>query len=473
MRRAGAARRHNRGVGVWVEVGAVLTHAGGLRPSLARVPLTPPLLYPPSTPLPPFSRSGKTFTMVGSPSAPGVTPRAVERLFALLAAETARTGGTFRVEATLVELYLDALEDLAHRAEHPRGRPEDAPKLEIKRDERGCVRVGVGRGARAHVCVWGSGERERACVRPRRSHRSACPLAPPPTHPPTRPAPPPRPPPPSRAPLRLVTVKGATVRECPTPADALAAFAAGNAARRTGSTRMNAESSRSHLLFSLQLTVTNPATRRTSHGKLTLIDLAGSERVAKTGATEERLREAAAINRSLSALGNVISALSAGDGGWVPYRDHKLTMLLADSLGGNAKTLMFVNVSPAAFNAEETGTSLAYAARVKLITNSAERASESAEVARLRAQVAALRAGRALAGGGEAGGWAGSNGEEGDGAGSGAAGGGGGGRAQAAAPAAEGESSSAGAGEGAGWVGDGGEEGGAAADSQPLAEDGY
>jgi len=150
-----------------------------------------------------------------------------------------------------------------------------------------------------------------------------------------------------------VTIKGATLPACATEADAMALFAADNAARHTGATKMNAESSRSHLLFALQLTVVSRASKKTTFGKLSLIDLAGSERVGKTGATEERLKEAQAINKSLSALGNVISALSSG-AAWVPYRDHKLTQLLQDSLGGNAKTLMFVNVSPSGYNLDET-----------------------------------------------------------------------------------------------------------------------
>ncbi|RYG56604.1 hypothetical protein EON66_02480 [archaeon] len=84
------------------------------------------------------------------------------------------------------------------------------------------------------------------------------------------------------------------------------------------------------------------------------------------------LKEAQSINKSLSALGNVISALST-NAAFVPYRDNKLTQLMSDSLGGNAKTLMFVNLSPADYNAEETLSSLVYASRVKLITNNAEK----------------------------------------------------------------------------------------------------
>ena len=83
--------------------------------------------------------------------------------------------------------------------------------------------------------------------------------------------------------------------------------------------------------------------------------------MSKTGATNERLKEANAINKSLSALGNVISILGEGKGGFIPYRDNKLTMLMKDSLGGNAKTLMFVNISPAEGNVDESNTSLQYA----------------------------------------------------------------------------------------------------------------
>lgn len=83
-------------------------------------------------------------------------------------------------------------------------------------------------------------------------------------------------------------------------------------------------------------------------------------------------REAQNINKSLSALGDVIAALSEGEK-FIPYRNNKLTQLMQDSLGGNAKTLMFVNFSPADYNCDETVTSLNYAARVKKITNNAAR----------------------------------------------------------------------------------------------------
>ena len=104
-------------------------------------------------------------------------------------------------------------------------------------------------------------------------------------------------------------------------------------------------------------------------GKLNLVDLAGSERQSKTGATGERLREAAKINLSLSALGNVISALVDGRSRHVPYRDSKLTRLLQDSLGGNTCTLMVACLSPADDSYEESLSTLRYAHRAKSIQN--------------------------------------------------------------------------------------------------------
>lgn len=104
-------------------------------------------------------------------------------------------------------------------------------------------------------------------------------------------------------------------------------------------------------------------------GKLNLVDLAGSERQSKTGATGDRLREATKINLSLSALGNVISALVDGRSKHVPYRDSKLTRLLQDSLGGNTRTLMVACLSPADNNYEETLSTLRYANRAKSIQN--------------------------------------------------------------------------------------------------------
>jgi len=102
---------------------------------------------------------------------------------------------------------------------------------------------------------------------------------------------------------------------------------------------------------------------------LNLVDLAGSERQSKTGASGDRLKEGCKINMSLSALGNVISALVEARGKHIPYRDSKLTRLLQDSLGGNTKTLMVAAISPADYNYEETLSTLRYANRAKNIKN--------------------------------------------------------------------------------------------------------
>jgi hypothetical protein len=131
---------------------------------------------------------------------------------------------------------------------------------------------------------------------------------------------------------------------------------------------MNAESSRSHLVCSLVVNIFSTNSGKKTTGKLTLVDLAGSERVDKSGATGDAFKEAQSINKSLSALGDVIAALTS-DSTHIPYRNHTLTMLMSDSIGGNAKTLMFVNTSPADYNSSETASSLAFGNRCKDITN--------------------------------------------------------------------------------------------------------
>ena len=134
----------------------------------------------------------------------------------------------------------------------------------------------------------------------------------------------------------------------------------------------NAGSSRSHSIFSIVVECCSTDDNQNEHirvGKLNLVDLAGSERQSKTGATGERLREATKINLSLSALGNVISALVDGKSNHIPYRDSKLTRILQDSLGGNTKTVMCANAGPADYNYDESLSTLRYANRAKNIKN--------------------------------------------------------------------------------------------------------
>ncbi|XP_078498705.1 kinesin-like protein KIF17 isoform X3 [Lissotriton helveticus] len=142
--------------------------------------------------------------------------------------------------------------------------------------------------------------------------------------------------------------------------------------RSVGYTLMNKDSSRSHSIFTIHIeicSVDDKGKDSLRAGKLNLVDLAGSERQSKTGATGERLKEATKINLSLSALGNVISALVDGKCKHIPYRDSKLTRLLQDSLGGNTKTLMVACLSPADNNYDETLSTLRYANRAKNIKN--------------------------------------------------------------------------------------------------------
>ncbi|CAE7857032.1 unnamed protein product [Symbiodinium microadriaticum] len=177
---------------------------------------------------------------------------------------------------------------------------------------------------------------------------------------------------------------------------------AGKYNRAVAETNLNEHSSRSHLIFMLTIEQKNlhdrsvkAAYERSSDaelrgfrmvdqfrgvgaqkrqmnkhvGKLHLVDLAGSEKVAKTGASGERLDEAKNINRSLSALGNVINALTDRKSNHVPYRDSKLSRVLQESLGGNAKTSLIITCSPSYFNEQETVSTLRFGQRAKMIKN--------------------------------------------------------------------------------------------------------
>lgn len=177
--------------------------------------------------------SGKTFTMTGTESMPGLSPRAIHHLFAL--ADEGKGNNVVTFQAFMLELYNDNLIDLFHLVDSGMGHDKDAPKLEIKKNEKG-----------------------------------------------------------------MVFVQNITMKACTTPQQTLKLFEMANKKRQVGSTKMNAESSRSHSVFSILVENYNKTTKATSVGKLSLVDLAGSERAGKTGATAERLKEAQAINKSLS-----------------------------------------------------------------------------------------------------------------------------------------------------------------------------
>ncbi|KAL6530939.1 Kinesin-like protein KIN-14E [Orobanche hederae] len=261
------------------------------------------------------SGSGKTFTVYGSESNPGLTPRAISELFRIIKCDSKKISFTLKVY--MVELYQDILIDLLRPSKHA-----NHLKLDIKKDPNG-----------------------------------------------------------------MVVVENVTMLSILSYDELRGVIEKGSEQRHTTGTLMNEQSSRSHLILSIVIESTNLQTQSVARGKLSFVDLAGSERVKKSGSSGSQLKEAQSINKSLSALGDVIGALSSGNQ-HIPYRNHKLTMLMSDSLGGNAKTLMFVNISPVESNLDETYNSLTYASRVRSIVNDPSKNVSSKEVARLKKMVA-------------------------------------------------------------------------------------
>ncbi|KAF4519419.1 hypothetical protein B566_EDAN008646 [Ephemera danica] len=148
----------------------------------------------------------------------------------------------------------------------------------------------------------------------------------------------------------------------------------GSQKRQTAATLMNAHSSRSHTIFTVTVHIresTDDGEELLRTGKINLVDLAGSENIGRSGAKQQRAREAGNINQSLLTLGRVITALVERTP-HVPYRESKLTRLLQDSLGGRTKTSIIATVSPVLANLEETLSTLDYAHRAKSITNRPE-----------------------------------------------------------------------------------------------------
>ena len=148
--------------------------------------------------------------------------------------------------------------------------------------------------------------------------------------------------------------------------DVYAAMREGEANRSTGATAMNARSSRSHSVVIVRVEAVSRETNVKTRGALFLVDLAGSERVARSEASGDRLLEARHINKSLSALGDVVSALQHRQS-HVPYRNSKLTTLLRGALGPNGKALLFAHVSPCAASADESVSTLAFAERAAAV----------------------------------------------------------------------------------------------------------
>ncbi|ESQ43722.1 hypothetical protein EUTSA_v10005951mg [Eutrema salsugineum] len=175
-----------------------------------------------------------------------------------------------------------------------------------------------------------------------------------------------------------IQLSGVTEVPVSDSAEALQHLCSGLANRAVGETQMNMSSSRSHCAYLFTIQQDSVKDKRVKTGKLILVDLAGSEKADKTGAEGRVLEEAKTINKSLSALGNVINALTSGSSNkanHVPYRDSKLTRILQDALGGNSRMALLCCCSPSTSNASETLSTLRFGMRAKHIKAS-PRASE-------------------------------------------------------------------------------------------------
>lgn len=199
--------------------------------------------------------------------------------------------------------------------------------------------------------------------------------------------------------LKPISIRGAE--------ELLLLLAEGNRNRTQHPTDANKESSRSHAVFQVYIEMINKLDSQVQRVKLSMIDLAGSERASATGCKGVRFKEGANINKSLLALGNCINNLADGTK-YVPYRDSKLTRLLKDSLGGNCHTVMIANIGPSSFTYEDTYNTLRYANRAKKIKSYAKKnvscethiagyikivEQQRKEIATLKARLAALENG--------------------------------------------------------------------------------
>ncbi|NXT19308.1 KIF27 protein, partial [Syrrhaptes paradoxus] len=261
--------------------------------------------------------SGKTYTIGGGHIAPvavdekGIIPRAIQELFQHI---SENRNIDFHVKVSYIEVYKEELRDLLELE-------SSVKELHIREDEKG------------NTVIVGAKEFQVECAD-----------------------------------------------------EVISLLESGNAARHTGTTQMNEHSSRSHAIFTITICQKQSAESQKNTdaaqdsswksvqmiaSKFHFVDLAGSERVTKTGNSGERFKESIQINRGLLALGNVISAL--GDpkrkSVHVPYRDAKITRILKDSLGGNAKTVMITCISPSSSDFDESLNSLRYANRAKNIRN--------------------------------------------------------------------------------------------------------
>ncbi|KAJ7946851.1 Kinesin-like protein [Quillaja saponaria] len=250
--------------------------------------------------------SGKTYTMMGRPDAPdlkGLIPRSLEQIFQISQSLMSQ-GWQYKMQVSVLEIYNETIRDLLST--------NRSSSADMTRSENGAT------GKQYTIKHDANGN----------THVSD-----------------------------LTIVDVCSIKEI----SSLLQQAAHS--RSVSKTQMNEQSSRSHFVFTLRISGVNENTEQQVQGVLNLIDLAGSERLSRSGATGERLKETQAINKSLSCLSDVIFALAKKED-HVPFRNSKLTYLLQPCLGGDSKTLMFVNVSPDSSSVGESLCSLRFAARV-------------------------------------------------------------------------------------------------------------
>ncbi|ETO31642.1 hypothetical protein RFI_05478 [Reticulomyxa filosa] len=246
--------------------------------------------------------SGKTYTMNGPPENPGVNLRALKNLFKL--AQDRKPMFEYEIKVSIFEIYNEEVRDLLSGIEKGKKKKKD----------------------------------EKPAKKEKLQHKIL------------------------HLPDGSVEVTNLNWIYVETDQDVVELDDVAKANRTAGVTDMNAHSSRSHMLLVVDVKGFNVPANIEYIGKLYLVDLAGSERVKKSGATGQALLEAQNINQSLSALGNCMQALQQKK--FVPYRDSTLTDIMTNALGGNAKTVMFINCCPTAEHAFETVSSLKFAERV-------------------------------------------------------------------------------------------------------------
>ncbi|XP_038662936.1 kinesin-like protein KIFC3 isoform X1 [Scyliorhinus canicula] len=253
--------------------------------------------------------SGKTYTMEGSPEDPGINQRALRLLFGEVAERS--TDWDLTITVSMAEIYNETLRDLL--GSDPQKIEDLTMRNLLAKDPNEKLEIKLSPDGSGQLYVPG-----------------------------------------------LIQIRVQSVD------DINKVFELGRVNRATDFTNVNERSSRSHALLIVSVSGINLTSGVRTTGKLNLVDLAGSERVGKSGAEGPRLREAQNINKSLLALGDVICALRSKQP-YIPFRNSKLTYLLQDSLSGDSKTLMMVQVSPMEKNVNETVCSLKFAQRVRSV----------------------------------------------------------------------------------------------------------